>query len=149
MHKSPQAGIAADGFSELSLQTKITYQVFSNKSSTQCPARGMNFVCQTVSFAFKLLALGWPVRDSWKGCSKEEAGSHMNLSWLQYPYPAPTHAGCLFTSPQNEIPVSSVSNSAFGYFASDKRQTWQLHCYLVTKALAMPRLQAQKQLNKQ
>lgn len=65
-------------FSALFLQTKIIYQVLSYKTSTQCPARGMNFVCQTVSFGFKFLTSGWPMRGSWKSCSKEEA------SWQQY-----------------------------------------------------------------
>lgn len=128
-------------FSALFLQTKIIYQVFSYKSSTQCPARGMNFVCQTVSFGFKFLTSGWPMRTVEKAARrKKQVGSSINLSW---------HRGCLSTSPQNDIPVSSISNFASGYFASDKRQTWQLCCYLMNKPLVMPRLQAQKQLNKQ
>lgn len=75
--KNAQISTSWDGcrwFSALFFTTKITYQVFSYKS-TECPARGMNFVCQTVSFRFKLLV---SVSGSWKGCSKEEA------SWQQY-----------------------------------------------------------------
>lgn len=97
-------------FSALFLQTKITYQVFSYKASTQCPARGMNFVCQTVSFSFKLLASGWPVRDSWKGCSKKEA------SWQQYqPELAAVSLPCTHA---HRLPVHKPSerNSSFFCF---------------------------------